>query len=135
MNGVLPVWVVVPPAAALLLMLAAWVGVASRHVEPASRRRIRVASAWVLLATIPLCAAGFCMIDPNVRPREFVLAWSLVIGLLMVTIALAGLDIVNTLRLRGIARRRLAVDGRLLEHRLREARGSALPGAHDEPRA
>lgn len=135
MNGVLPMWVVLPPSALLLLLLAAWVTVAARHVQPSSRRRIRCASAWVMLLIVPLSAAGFCMIDPDRSPREFVLVWTMVIGLLMVVVALAGLDIVNTARLRNISRRRMSVQGRVLEHQLRTAVERAVRGVDDETSA
>ena len=105
-QGILPAWLVIPPAVVTMLIVAAAI-TAAKHTTPDSRRRIRVANGWVMLLTIPLTAAGFSLIDSNTQPRLFVKVWILVIGLISISIMLALFDMLNTARLLRLNRRRL----------------------------
>ncbi len=105
--GVLSPWVVLPIAAALMLLVAALQAAIQRGDSPPSRRRIRSANSLVMLLAIPLLAAGFCLVNPTLAPRAFLLTWAAAIGLLCIAVALALLDMVNTWRLTTTSRRSL----------------------------
>lgn len=106
-SGVLPLWMVLPVTIALMIIVAAAIATASTRTSPASRRRIRLANGWVMLLTMPLAATGFTMIDSSVQPRLFVQLWILVIGLILISVMLAVLDILNTARLARLEHARL----------------------------
>jgi len=100
-----PAWVVFPLAMATMVVLAGhvlWLGQASM---PSSRRRIRQAGGMVMLTLTPLSAYLFAVASAD-RPRMFVLVWIAVVSLLGLTVLMACLDILNTIRLRAEARRR-----------------------------
>lgn len=97
-NPLLPGWVVLPVALVLLLAVATHLLMVMHATMPPSRRRIRMANGWLMLLLVPLGAAAFGVVAPA-DPRAFVLVWTLVISLLLLLIAFAVLDIVNTRRL------------------------------------
>lgn len=103
----MPAWLVLP--AALLLMLAvAWHGrMLGRSDHPASRKRIRIANAAVMLVLLPLLATGLSLLSSERHPREWALVWLAVMGLVAVSVCLAITDALNTLRLLRAARREL----------------------------
>lgn len=94
----LPAWVVLPVAVVVLLVVAVHLLVISNAPMPESRRRIRLASGWVMLLLVPFGAAAFGVVTPS-DPRTFVLVWLLVIFMLVMLIVLATLDVFNTGRL------------------------------------
>lgn len=103
----LPWWVVVP-LAGLTMLVVAWHTLRLRDADiPASRRRIRTANGLLMLAFVPVLAFAVGVANPG-QPRTFALAWVGVIVLLIVIITLAGLDMLNTLRLYRAAREELA---------------------------
>ena len=104
---ILTPWLTVPIAAVLMIVLASHIEVTSQVTEPRSRRRIRLANGWVMLVTVPLLAAGLSLLNPNVHQRAFALVWTVTIAFVFMTLMLAILDFVNTLRLAARARRRL----------------------------
>jgi len=108
-NGpvILSPWFVLPVAAVMMLAVAAHITVTEKSAQPRSRRRIRIANGWVMLVGVPLIAAGFSIISPEVNRRAFVLVWLMVMGLVLISLGLAGLDILNTMRLTLRDRRRL----------------------------
>lgn len=106
-SPILNPWLVAPLAAVAMLAVAAHLVVTERRPGPESRRRIRMANAWVWLIAIPLIAAGASLIAPRAQPRLFTLAWMAVVGLVFVSVCLAFADIANTLRLAARARRSL----------------------------
>jgi len=112
--GVLPLWLVLPATVVVMLTVAAAIQAAAKHTVPASRRRIRLANGWVMLLTTPLAAAGFGLIDSAVQPRLFVKVWILVIGMILISVVLAVLDMLNTARLARKAHHRLRVSIRQL---------------------
>lgn len=112
-GSLLSPWIVLPVVAAVMLFVA-WHIVALHDAPmPPSRRRIRTASGLVMLLVAPLLAYALGVLT-TANPRTFVMVWLLIVGLLGVIIALAGLDVVNTarlhLRLKRSARRQLADD-------------------------
>lgn len=103
----MPPWLVVP--ATLLLMAAvAWHGQSLRRSEhPASRKRIRLANASLMLLLLPLLATGLSLLSSERHPREWALVWIAVMGLVTLSVCLAIVDACNTLRLLRGARREL----------------------------
>ncbi len=101
MEGtLLPAWLVVP-ACALLMLLVAFhlMRVAQKPGTPPSRRRIRIANTMLLLAIVPLLAIGLSLINPDEQPRRMAFVWTTTIALLGMSIGLACLDILNTVRI------------------------------------
>ena len=108
-----PVWFCVPVAAIMWLGVALHLRGTLRSDHPASRKRIRVANGILMLINLPLLAAGFSLIDPHTQAGWWVVVWLVAIALLAMSVALAVLDMVNTVRLarqgaRDIARQTLA---------------------------
>lgn len=104
-----PAWVVLPLAAVALLATAAHIIAlreAPRGALPESRRRIRIATGWVIIIAIPLTAYAFGIATPA-RAGNYLLVWMAVVALLGAIVMLAVLDALNTLRLHRIAARRL----------------------------
>jgi hypothetical protein len=106
-SAILPSWLVLPMAAVVLLVLAAHVNSLQTPEVPSSRRRIRSASGVLMMFVTALLAYAFGIVSPRVNPRMFVIAWTSISALLMMVVMLAGLDMVNTLRLHREAKRDL----------------------------
>lgn len=94
----LPGWVVLPVAIVLLLVVATNLLILLSAPMPPSRRRIRIATGWLMLILVPLGAAAFGVVTPS-DPRAFLMIWTLVIALLLILIVLSVLDVFNTGRL------------------------------------
>lgn len=133
--GVLSPWVVLPIAAALMLVVAALQAAIQRADAPPSRKRIRSANGVVMLLAIPLLAAGFCLVNPTLAPRAFLLVWAAAIGLLCIAVLLAVLDMMNTWRLTTTSRRSLHDSFQALSraraHRLAREPEDERSGARD----
>ncbi|MGH7131114.1 MAG: hypothetical protein ACREJO_04120 [Phycisphaerales bacterium] len=93
-----PGWVVAPVCALAMLATAAHVWAVQRAEMPASRRRIRTVTGLVLLVMWPLLGIALSGVDTADR-RRFVLVWMVVMGLVVMAIALAVLDMLNSARL------------------------------------
>jgi hypothetical protein len=91
-------WIMIPVACVAMLVVAAHVIALGKAEMPASRRRIRSASGALMLLTIPVLAYASSIVTPA-QTRLFVLSWTLGVGLLTLVVALALLDMLNTLRL------------------------------------
>ena len=89
-----------------MLAVSAHVTVTQHSRAPASRRRIRVCNGWIMLLTIPLIAAGVSLVSAPQSPRLFTLTWAAVVLLLVLSIALAAADALNTIRIARNDRRR-----------------------------
>jgi drug/metabolite transporter (DMT)-like permease len=79
---------------------------------PPSRKRIRVATGWLIMFAIPLSAYGFGIAHPG-DAGTFAIVWMAVIGMVTGIVILAVLDAVNTMRLH-------RKDGRAIRRELRE---------------
>ncbi len=90
-----------------MVLVATHAHATARSDQPASRKRIRIANAVVMLLMLPMLACGFSLLDPHRHPREWTLVWIAALALLVVGIALAVLDAANTARLTLASRRRL----------------------------
>lgn len=112
---IIPPALALPPSAILMLIVMFHLHATIRSKEgPASRRRIRTANGWIMLAAIPLLVAGFSLIDHEANQFAWALTWLAAILLLLLTLALAMLDVANTMRLQ-MAHRRKVLDGLLAQ--------------------
>lgn len=113
-GALAPWWIVVPLAVVAILATAAHI-IALREAPPGalpeSRRRIRIATGWVIMGAIPLTAYAFGIADPG-KPGVYTIVWMSVIGLLGAIVLLAMLDGFNTVRLHRDEARRLRRDMR-----------------------
>ncbi|GJQ28237.1 MAG: hypothetical protein HBSAPP03_01210 [Phycisphaerae bacterium] len=121
-ESLAPTWVVLPVAGFTLLIVASHVLLVTKADMPASRRRIRAMGGLLMMLTLPVMSYALCLADPVHGPREFVLSWMLTTGLLVLVMALAGLDVVNTWRLHRAGMK-------ALRRELRDAHAAAVPDA------
>jgi 4-amino-4-deoxy-L-arabinose transferase-like glycosyltransferase len=132
-NPVLPPWVVLPAAAATMLVVAAHILVMPTIEMPASRRRIRTVNGFLMLFATALLAYAFGMATES-APRRFAVVWSAVVLLLAVIVAIAMLDVLNTVRLGFRDRRRMREGLRDdLHAALARRAGSGAPSRRDQP--
>ena len=99
-------WLVLPLTAVVMALTIWHVLAIQRTAMPASRRRIRTASGLLMLllfAALTYALAG----APISERRLFVLSWLAVLGLVMLVLMLAAMDMANTVRLSGRLRRQL----------------------------
>ncbi|MCA9303598.1 MAG: hypothetical protein KC996_05710 [Phycisphaerales bacterium] len=110
-------WIVFPIAVILLIAVAGHM-IALRELPdgkmPESRRRIRIATGWVIMFTIPLSAYGFGVAS-TAEPNVFVLVWTTVVLLIGSVLVLAVIDMLNSARLNRTERDELSRElGRIL---------------------
>ncbi len=113
-GSLAPGWLVLPLAAVALLATATHIILlreAPRGTLPESRRRIRLATGWVIMATIPLTAYAFGIATPS-NAGTYLTVWMVVTALIGAVLMLAMLDALNTVRLHRGAARRLRDDFR-----------------------
>lgn len=103
-----PILYTLPVAAILIAAVLAHLLIAVPRTSPPSRRRIRRANGYVMLAVVPLVTVGFSGFDPRDQPGPWLLTWITATALLALAVALAVLDAANTIRLHRRARARLA---------------------------
>ncbi|MEO1716059.1 MAG: hypothetical protein AAFR76_03010, partial [Planctomycetota bacterium] len=87
-GGVLPLWVLVPPAAIMMLVLAGYIQALRESDVPESRRKIRTASSLVMIVLQPLLVYLFGIGGAH-QPRPFVFTAALVLGLVALLVILA----------------------------------------------
>src|SRR6056297_2948910 len=100
-GPIAPTWFVLPLAMIALILQAGYlmaIWQLPRDRMPASRRRIRIATGWLIMCAIPLSAYGFGIATPG-QPGLFAIVWMAVIGLIAAVLLLAVLDALNTMRL------------------------------------
>jgi len=95
----IPAWFTAPLATVMMLAVLLHAGATARSSQPASRKRIRLANAGVMVLTLPLLVLGFSVIDHAQRPGLWTLVWMASLGLLAISIGLATADMLNTMRL------------------------------------
>ncbi len=117
-EPILPVWLVLPLASLTLIVLGAHLQWMHQADMPGSRRRIRTASNLVSMLTVPLIAAGFALVNPDDH-RLFVMVWLAIVGLLGVIVILAGVDMLNNLRIHAMERRHIRTEIRRLQGEMR----------------
>ncbi len=127
----LPVWITLPFAAIAMVSVAVHLLIVERRQSNPVRRRIRMVNGWLMLISIPLIAAGISYINPDVRPRMFVIVWLMVIVLVSISLLLAAVDIANTM----VAARRGVLQLRSMKKELERhlpAERNAVPGTDCE---
>jgi len=88
----LPAAATVPLALALLAVVGwYWTRLGAAGVPPV-RRRLRRASPACALAGLPAVAAGFSIVDPDVRPVPYAIVWTIALAALLAVVALAVVD-------------------------------------------
>lgn len=93
----LPVVAVVPVACGLLGLAAwYWARLGDPRV-PAGRRRLRRISLGAAVAGLPAIAAGFGIVDPDVRPVAYSLVWLIALVAILAAVGLAMVDAVGCL--------------------------------------
>jgi cytochrome bd-type quinol oxidase subunit 2 len=97
-QPLLPLWFVVPLATVAMLVVAGHAIAMARAEMPQSRRRIRTANAAVALVLIPVLVIAFGW-SSTARPALWALSWAASVWLLAMTVMLAALDSLNSLRL------------------------------------
>ncbi|MCA9297676.1 MAG: hypothetical protein KDA28_01340 [Phycisphaerales bacterium] len=117
---VLPAWFVLPLSGLMILGIAAHMVWMRQSDMPGSRRRIRMANDLLMILVVIAATYAFSVVRRS-QPREWVLSWMFIVGMLGIITMLACLDILNNLRLARAERARL-------RHRLR---GSRLESASD----
>lgn len=128
-------WISLPFAGVMMLLVAAHIEVTSSPAVPRSRRRIRIANAWVMMVTIPLLAAGSSLIDPDTRAWVFSVVWLAASWLVALSVVLAMADIANTVRLTRTGRRQLRAHLREMGEelgRIQQERAARAPAATDD---
>lgn len=124
MGAVLPLWLLIPPAVVMLLVLAGYVqALYDADVDP-MRRRIRSAGAVVMMALQPLLVYLFGIASAH-RPRPFVFAWALVMSLLGLLVMLALLDMLHSTRLSARRRALMRKELRALQREIAGLRGES----------
>lgn len=93
-----PLFTVPPSLLAALVLLWLWMRV-SRAEVPAGRRRVRRVSIALMLLALPPLVRGTSFIDPALRPREYLVTWSIVIVLVLLVLVTAAMDVAVSLRL------------------------------------
>ncbi|HRQ74117.1 MAG TPA: hypothetical protein PLU35_13915 [Phycisphaerales bacterium] len=133
-TPILPAWFVLPLAIATVLIVSAHLS-AMQHTEmPATRRRLRQANGVVMLVATPLLAYAFGIATTR-DPRTFAMVWTACTGLLGMVVLLAGLDILNNVRLYASQRRGLEARAAALRaHLARLASNAAAASADEQPR-
>lgn len=95
-DALMPAWFVLPVATGVMILLTAHaLALSGADMDP-RRRRIRLANNILMTATTPLIAYGFGIVDAG-DGRRFVFVWTIVPVLLLMVIALALADILNSL--------------------------------------
>lgn len=88
------------PAAALIAGWIVWYWRRlGRPDVPVSRRRIRRASMFLMVISLPMFVRALSVLDPKVDPRQYVATWMLAMAVVGLVILTAALDAINNLRL------------------------------------
>jgi len=129
-DPIAPPWLVFPLAGIAMIITAGYL-IALREAPPAAinprRARLRTATGWLTLITLPLTAYGFG-VTTTADPKTFMLVWVTVTSLLAFIFLLAAIDLLTL-----AAERRRVLDAHreaLRQARLRTvqlASGVAVP--------
>jgi uncharacterized membrane protein len=110
----LPPWVVLPLAGAVLILIARHVLRVQVSETNTFRRRVRIINGLVMMFTAALLAYALgiapVVVDPKAHPadaRTYVLVWTIIVGLLTITVMMAAADAVETMRVAARLRREL----------------------------
>lgn len=108
-QSILPAWAVFPLAGMVMVFLAGHVLALRGASMPESRRRLRTANAWVMLALTPQVAVLFGYAS-RATPKLFVLTSTSVVVMLGVMVLIAVADMLNNARITRDSRKELHND-------------------------
>ncbi|MEO0512460.1 MAG: hypothetical protein AAF108_06135 [Planctomycetota bacterium] len=132
LAALLPPLAVFPAAGVLMVVIAGHILAMRRADMPRTRRRIRIANAWVMLTLTPLVAGLFGYLGPD-EPRAFVLVSTACVFLLGLMVLLAMIDATNNARLTAKHRRELRVEIARFQAETARAIAEAKRGEEDTP--
>lgn len=95
---IIPAAYTIPFAAIFLAALALHARAEWREPGDRFRQRTRLANAAVIALAVPLLTVGSSFIDPQESARAWMLIWLGNLGLLLISLGLAMLDAMNTIR-------------------------------------
>jgi hypothetical protein len=102
--AIAPRWAVVLCTLLALLVIAIHIlALANADMHP-SRRRIRTANGFLMMLGVASLSYAIGVASPA-HPREFALAWTIVMALMAMIVGVACIDALNSLRLHAIERR------------------------------
>jgi peptidoglycan/LPS O-acetylase OafA/YrhL len=88
-----------PPAIGVAAWIAWYWMRLGRDSVPSSRRRIRRISLVLMLMLLSMLVGGLSIVDRQVEPNRYIIVWILALVVILMIVATAGLDAVNTMRL------------------------------------
>jgi hypothetical protein len=125
-----PIWLVLPLAGVLLLLLAGYIVSLQSGDVPPKRRRLRTANTLLMMLATPLIAYGVGIVAPA-NARVFLLTCLAITGLMAMMILLAGLDALYSVRLHREQRRAVR---RMLRTPVGTPGDPSLAAPHDQQR-
>lgn len=111
MNSIVPFWLAMSVASVSMLVLAAHLVALNRAAMERRRKRIRLASGFLMMVIVPLLAYGFGVARTS-EPRAFVYVWTIIPALLLMVILLAVADMLHTVWLGRRRQREPRIGGR-----------------------
>lgn len=127
-DPIAPAWLVVPLAILTLLVVAGHALMLWNSDMPATRRRIRLANAFIMMFGTPITAYAFALASPQ-RKGLFEFVWVLTTGIVLLVLLLAMLDLLNTARLAAGERAQMRRTVRLARRDMLEQARRSRPGA------
>jgi hypothetical protein len=110
-TPIVPFWLAATVATVSMLLLAAHLVALNRAPMESRRKRIRLATSFLMMVVVPLLAYGFGVTRTS-EPRAFVYVWTIIPALLLMVILLAIADVLNTLTLNRRRQRELRLEAR-----------------------
>ncbi len=118
-DPVFPAGVVLPMALVALVATCLHLIAIQGSAMPASRKRIRTTSGVLSLFLIPMAAYGFGIATTDDQ-RVFLMVWLAVLGVLGIMVVLAGLDMLNNVRIHASEQQQIRANLRSLRAELQE---------------
>jgi peptidoglycan/LPS O-acetylase OafA/YrhL len=94
----LPYWTIPAALASAAGLIWYWMQLGRPNV-PVSRRRIRRISTAIMFLSLPLMVYGLSFADRITQPRQYIIAWTMAMFMMLIVIAIACLDGINSLLL------------------------------------
>jgi uncharacterized protein involved in response to NO len=124
-----PRWAVITVSFLALLVIAIHILSLARTITHPSRKRIRIANGFLMMVGVVALAYAVGVASPD-KPRQFTLAWTSVMSMMVLIVGMACLDALNNVRLNALERK--AVRRELDLARL-EVLGVTSSGPRNEP--
>ena len=87
------------PIAIFIMVILAWYWrrLGSETTSP-RRRNIRRLATLLMLIAVPVLVLGLSIYDPAVNQSGYIMSWSAALGLILLLILCAGIDVINNVR-------------------------------------